>query len=217
MSIEQLRNLMQIPYDASAEEIKQRFDKIAQILINHAYIQRGEKQFFIDEIEFYYFSKKHPDLITYPRNTSALQWYRNSFFGVDLTFESHIETEFVDGDLCFTLQKGNPSFGGILFRKLSDNEVIDGPRLCANKLFGVLDATQHPKDYPILKIDESTDRARSICKAARTKIVSKTDDDTITKRVKSILWNNWYKEEVNIDLIDSFKTYIDAEYKYFAK
>jgi hypothetical protein len=217
-TFDNLTKLMKISSTESEEDFQRIFHDIADILINHAYIQRGEKQYYIDEIEFYYYSKKHPDLITYPRRTSALQWYRNAFFGVDLTFESYIETEIVDGDLCYTLEKGNPSFGGILLRKLSHNgTVISGPRLCANKLFDVLDATHLPEDYPLLKIEESKNRGCAIGQAARTNIVSKKDEETINKKVKSILWNNWYKEEFNTDLVDAFKTYINAEYKFFAK
>jgi hypothetical protein len=217
-SIEELKELMRISPDASPEEIRKRFGEIADVLIKRTYIQRGTERFDIDEIEFYYYNKNHRDLITYPRKTSALQWYRNAFFGVDLTFESNIETEIVDGDLCFTLEKGNPSFGGILLRKLNHNGiVISGPRLCANKLFDVLDATHFPDDYPLLKIDKSKDRDYSIKPAARTNIVSKKDEETINKKVKNILWNNWYKEEFSDNLVEDFKTYIDAEYKYFAK
>jgi hypothetical protein len=217
-SIEELKELMRIPSDALPEDIKGRFEKIAEILINHAYIQRGKEQYYINEIEFYYYNKNHRDMITYPRKTSALQWYRNAFFGVDLTFKSNVETEIIDGDLCYSLEKGNPSYGGILLRKLSHNgTVISGPRLCANELFDVLDAIHLPKDYPLLKIDESKNRGCAIGQAARTNIVSKKDEETINKKVKSILWNNWYKEEFNTDLVDAFKTYINAEYKFFAK
>jgi hypothetical protein len=217
-SIEELKELMRISPDASPEEIRKRFGEIADVLIKRTYIQRGTERFDIDEIEFYYYNKNHRDLITYPRKTSALQWYRNAFFGVDLTFESNIETEIVDGDLCFTLEKGNPSFGGVLIRKINDNgTIISKPRLCANRLFDVLDATHLPEDYPLLKIEESKNRGCAIGQAARTNIVSKKDEETINKKVKSILWNNWYKEEFNTDLVDAFKTYINAEYKFFAK
>jgi hypothetical protein len=217
-SIDELKELMRISPDATPDDIKERFDKIANGLIKHTYIQRGKEQFYIDEIEFYYYNRNHRDLITYPRKTSALQWYRNAFFGVDLTFESNIETEIVDGDLCFTLEKGNPSFGGVLIRKINDNgTIISKPRLCANRLFDVLDATHLPEDYPLLKIDDSKGRGCSIGQAARTNIVSKEDEDTINKKVKDILWNNWYKEEFSDNLVEDFKTYIDAKYKYFAK
>jgi hypothetical protein len=215
-SIEELKELMRIPSDALPQDIKGIFEKIAEILINHAYIQRGKERYYINEIEFYYYNKNHRDIITYPRETSALQWYRNAFFGVDLTFESNVETEIIDDDLCYSLEKGNPSYGGILIRKLSHNgTVISGPRLCANKLFDILDATHLPEDYPLLKIDELKDRGCSIDNAARTNIVSKSDEETINKKVKNILWNNWYEEEFSDNLVKDFKTYIDAKYKYF--
>jgi hypothetical protein len=59
------------------------------------------------------------------------------------------------------------------------------------------------------------DRGCYIDIAARTNIVSKSDEETINKKVKNILWNNWYEEEFSDNLVKDFETYIDAKYKYF--
>lgn len=81
--IEELKSLLCIGGSASEEEIIKSFDRIAELLINHAIIRRGERSFRIEEIEFYFYNNQHRDLITYPRITKPMQWYRNAFFGME--------------------------------------------------------------------------------------------------------------------------------------
>jgi hypothetical protein len=72
-SIEELKELMRISPDALPEEIRKRFEEIADALINHVYIQYGEQRYYFEEIEFYYYNKNHRDLITYPLNPQPLE------------------------------------------------------------------------------------------------------------------------------------------------
>lgn len=112
------------------------FAKIAKILMNNYVIKKGENiSYEIVEIEFYLFDPGHPDVITYPRNCAAGQWFFHQS-GVDLTFASTTE-----------------QFGGILIRglrKMSDNKLFLGPQKCVNELWDKFDAFKVDSNYPVL-------------------------------------------------------------------
>jgi len=211
--IEYLKKLLCISPNASDSEIKKTFGEIAELLINHALIRRAEKSFRIEEIEFYYYNNQHRDLITYPRNTKPMQWYRNAFFGVDLTFKSKLKTQIYDGKECFSLD-GSPSFGGILIRRLScDGTIIDKPRNCANALFDVLDASHAPIDYPVLVIEEQG-RGLNI-EPPQKRTIKEFSIDMAKKKVESILWNNWYiNEQLEDWMVNEFLHFANQPYKY---
>lgn len=214
--IEELKSLLCIGGSASEEEIIKSFDRIAELLINHAIIRRGERSFRIEEIEFYFYNNQHRDLITYPRITKPLQWYRNAFFGVDLTFDSKMGTTYEDGELLYTLD-GSPCFGGILIRRLSCNgKITDKPRNCANALFDILDAAQISDNYPILEI-EGYVRGMHIDTKPRTNILKECTEEMAKKKVETILWNNFYVNESAEDwMVNEFIKFVDRPYKYYS-
>ncbi len=109
------------------------FTRIAERLLNGSRLIVGQRPYRLVEIEFYYWSKDHPDPFTHrdPIQFHIGHWYFHrthgvyrggSFKGLDLTF-GH-------GD----------ASGGILIRGIEtpDGTLIDGPSLCVDHL---LDAT----------------------------------------------------------------------------
>lgn len=115
------------------------FREIANLLMNKCVISKGEVKYEIVEIEFYLFTPSHQDLITYPRDTKAGQWFFHQS-GVDLTFESD-----------------NEHFGGILIRGLRDIETRQltlGPQKCVDLLWNKFNAFDcNASEYPIISSD----------------------------------------------------------------
>ncbi len=109
------------------------FSHIAERLLNGSRLVVGRQPHRLVEIEFYYWSKAHPDPFTHrdPIQFHIGHWYFHrthgvyrggSFKGVDLTFG------------------GDAASGGILIRGVEtpSGALIDGPSLCVDYL---LDAT----------------------------------------------------------------------------
>lgn len=120
------------------------FKEIADLLMNKCVISKGSINYEILEIEFYLFTPNHQDIITYPRNTKAGQWFFHQS-GVDLTFECNTE-----------------HFGGILIRGLRNVETGQltlGPQKCVDLLWNKFDAFEVlENEYPIINIaDEKLD------------------------------------------------------------
>lgn len=111
------------------------FQSIADDLLNHVLIAKGDKLYEIIEIEFYLFSPKHPDVITYPRHIDGGQWFFHQS-GVDLSFKSN-----------------DTVFGGILIRGIREHKddatPVVGPLKCVDLLWDRFDAfTPSPDSYP---------------------------------------------------------------------
>jgi 3-methyladenine DNA glycosylase Mpg len=111
------------------------FTRIAEQLLNSSRLVVGRQPYRLVEIEFYYWSKAHPDPFTHrnPIQFDIGHWYFHrthgvyrggSFKGLDLTFG-----------------QGDAS-GGILIRGIqtSDGTLIDGPSLCVDHLLHVTGA-----------------------------------------------------------------------------
>lgn len=127
----------------SSEEIHKYFSEVAELLMNNYLISKRDINYEIVEIEFYLFSPNHQDIITYPRNSKAGEWFFHQS-GVDLTFES----------------KDN-QFGGILIRGIKritrreegDNRplLILGPQKCVDELWDAFNAfSGNAFDYPLI-------------------------------------------------------------------
>lgn len=118
------------------------FRSIANDLLNHVLIAKGEKLYEIIDIEFYLFSPKHPDVITYPRHIDGGQWFFHQS-GVDLSFKSD-----------------DTIFGGILIRGIREHNEgatpVIGPLKCIDLLWDRFDAfALNPESYPrIIKSDK---------------------------------------------------------------
>lgn len=139
------------------------FDNIAKILMTQCVISKGETKYEIVEIEFYLYSKEHQDVITYPRELAAGQWYFHQS-GVDLTFESNTE-----------------HFGGILIRgvrNISTDELTLGPQKCVNLLWDKADAFKVINDdYPTIidYIERLDDNIRTFPRWISVKEETKTE------------------------------------------
>lgn len=120
------------------DNLSDYFKGIADLLMNKFVISKGTDKYEIIEMEFYLVAPNHPDVITYPRNCKAGQWFFHQS-GVDLTFETT-----------------KNQFGGILIRGLrkidGDREQIFGPLKCVAKLWDVFDAFDRvPSEYPVIE------------------------------------------------------------------
>lgn len=155
--LEEFRNAMRIPADASAEYIKQTFERVAEVLKSGCVIEyKGEEYRYVD-FEFYFYNRNHQDISVHPRESEALCWYVNDFGGIDLNFESKIKKMVVPKGKTWSFKyelTEESYFGGILIRqiqRLSDKVVFDGPLKVA-ELFRTIDATSPKQDNPILKM-----------------------------------------------------------------
>ncbi len=98
------------------------FKRIAEDLINHYCINCDGKEFYLAEIEFYYYqdNMKEPwNMVTYARtgkNAGELFFHLS---GVDICFNS-------------TYGNGSAQFGGILIRSIinEENKLVTGPLNC---------------------------------------------------------------------------------------
>lgn len=113
---------------STQEKIIEVFNKIAGKLLCNYHIVKGENTYDFLEIEFYFYSPNHRDLITYPRNGRKPGMWFFHMSGVDITFGSNDK----EGD--------NPlMYGGILIRSIFKTsgvkKYICGPMKCVDELF----------------------------------------------------------------------------------
>ena len=113
---------------STQEKIIEVFDEIANKLFRNYHIVKGDDTYEFLEIEFYFYSPNHRDLITYPRNGRKPGMWFFHMSGVDITFGSNDK----EGD--------NPlMYGGILIRSIfktsGDKKYICGPMKCVDELF----------------------------------------------------------------------------------
>lgn len=144
----ELRILLRMEEVKNMSEIKTRFKEIANILFKDFHIEKGDVRYDFLEVEFYFFSKEHPDFITYPRNTKAGEWFFH-ISGVDISFESKKEKREGKEIAIFG--------GGILVRSIlkEGQKVIAGPYKCVDELFDKFDAfSTNLENFPILKPNE---------------------------------------------------------------
>jgi hypothetical protein len=110
----------------NSDEIHKYFSETADLLMNNYVISKHGIEYEIVEIEFYLFTPEHPDVITYPRDCVAGQWFFHQS-GVDLTFATT-----------------DKQFGGILIRGLRETQgerkQVFGPQNCVNLLWDKFNA-----------------------------------------------------------------------------
>ena len=82
--IEKLQELLQMK---NVEDVKKQFKEIANMLFQDFHIEKEGVRYDFLEVEFYFYNEKHPDFITYPRNTKAGEWFFH-MSGVDISFKS---------------------------------------------------------------------------------------------------------------------------------
>ena len=120
----------------SHEEIEEKFDEIAEILLTKTKIVKGTREYYITDIEFYLYCDGHEDIITYPRNCEAGDWFFHDS-GVDISFGSNLS--FKDDK---AILENNSFFGGILLRGIkpvggysSSKNLTDAPKNIVDELF----------------------------------------------------------------------------------
>lgn len=223
-NIEDLRNLLRQEWLLDGGNIEKKFQNLASILLHDVVILKGNKKYRLTDIEFYFYCPAHQDIITYPRNSKAGEWFFHSS-GVDLSFESHIEMRKKPstGKLtpCLTTDS---AFGGILIRGIKsttstsrDREEtykLNGPMKVCEELFDKFDAFGNVANFPRL-IVESHDDEPSIKSSHRINL--KPASKTSQEKVSSILANNYCSHESGITLdrmAIEFDKYLAANYRY---
>lgn len=152
-----LEKLLDLSELASDKEVKNRFEQLATVLFRNHHIQKGDVRYDFLEIEFYYYSREHRDIVTYPRTANVGECFFH-MSGVDITFKSESEyrkepsSKVAEGDF----------FGGILIRSLLRHEkgiskIITGPYNCMDDLFDKFNALDIPQNSPCVVLNEATD------------------------------------------------------------
>lgn len=212
-----LKDLLSMRGVESEMDIEQRFSDIAEILLAKTAIRKGERYYFLTDIEFYWFSKNHKDTITYPRKCNAGDWFFHNS-GVDIAFESYVRTPIKNGKRKPVLN-GTERFGGILIRGmkpetnwLAEGEVktFDGPYKAVDELFDRFSAIEMPSDFPILVPYNHSGNIQT--SPRKNLLVRKTAEE----KVSGILRGNYYDAEQHLqELTDSFNLYLSKPYRYF--
>lgn len=205
--------------EINTENLPEHFKELAYNLMNNFRIKKSDDLYYrILEVEFYWFSQEHQDLITYQRKTKPGDWFFHQS-GVDICFGSNC-TMNAKGQV--SMCDENTCFGGILIRsieKIKKNETttpIKGhPQLCCNELFDQFTAFRPTADnikdfeFPFIehyefeqKYDvESKERHFNFSKGERAKY------DSIKK-------DNWAVNTCDVNEID-FKNYLHKPYSFY--
>ena len=223
-NIDDLRNLLRQEWLLDGSNIEKKFQDLASILLHNVVILKGIKKYKLTDIEFYFYCPTHQDIITYPRNSKAGEWFFHSS-GVDLSFESNVpmREKASTGKLvpCLT---SDSAFGGILIRGIkhigcfSDHQEekykLNGPMKVCEELFDKFDAFDNPDDFPriILEKHNATSHIKSNHRV-NLKSASKTTKD----KVASILANNYCSNDsgsTQDELVIEFNKYLTANYRF---
>jgi agmatine/peptidylarginine deiminase len=199
-----------------ASDIEAQFEQIAQMLFESFAIQKGKTKYLFKEIEFYFYSNNHRDIITYPRISKPLCFYKNEFGGIDLNFDSRIGI--VDNaDKRKKTKKyildDNACFGGILIRQLiriseEGRDVIRGPLACADELFKREEATGMDMEPCLVEQDNGM---VGMISDARINLLSR--EQKVEDKVNSILGKYLEHPEKEV-LYNAFAEYKDKPYRY---
>ena len=223
-NIDDLRNLLRQEWLLDGSNIEKKFQDLASILLHNVVILKGNKKYKLTDIEFYFYCPTHQDIITYPRNSKAGEWFFHSS-GVDLSFESNVpmREKASTGKLvpCLT---SDSAFGGILIRGIkhigcfSDHQEekykLNGPMKVCEELFDKFDAFDNPDDFPriIFEKHNATSHIKSNHRV-NLKSASKTTKD----KVASILANNYCSNDsgsTQDELVIEFNKYLTANYRF---
>lgn len=199
------------------EDYQKAFEEIADILLHKIAIRKGDKEYWIKEVEFYLYNNNHRDIITYPRVCEAGQWFFHSS-GVDISFESYVKTEQDEQGLFRPVIDEKAFFGGILIRSIypanNSSEVskkfkLDGPYKVEWTLFDQFDAFNEVKDFPHLISRQET--SHDLKSDKRRNLLTKGKSEE--QKVHDILKYNYKESEIPDDeLVKSFKDYLEKQY-----
>ncbi len=193
------------------DQISDRFRDLAEILLKDIKIQKGGQKYLITEIEFYWYTDGHRDIITYPRKCSEGNWYFHSS-GVDISFKSNVTLP-KEGDGKRPVLDENARFGGILIRGIKPDgwdyigkvDSLSGhPLNVVDELFDCFDAFGNPDDLPKLIAEPHS----AVIQAKKREGLQK---DTPENKVKKIV-NNYKKGSIT----DEFQKELVRSYAKFA-
>ena len=144
--------------NSTQDKINEVFNEIANKLFRSYHIKKGKSTYDLLEIEFYFYSCNHKDLITYPRNSNKPGMWFFHMSGVDITFGSNKNED------------NHPlMYGGILIRSIVKTpedsstlpKYICGPMKCVDELFDYIyafDGDISRADIPFIEENEKKDK-----------------------------------------------------------
>lgn len=211
---------------STLDEIKKCFDEMAKQLFCNYHIVKGENTYDILEIEFYFYSPKHRDLITYPRKSTKPGMWFFHMSGVDITFGTD-------------LKEGEPPlmYGGILIRSIVKTKgdgselpkYICGPMNCVDELFDYIyafDGEVSRADIPYIEEkEEKEDFTPKSCgryipvlfEKDSSKVKSKFEE--LKKRRIEIDWKDFPELKDDFDKNEytekEFVDYLKCPYRYY--
>lgn len=207
--VKKLQELLRIEEGKSEDEVKKQFKEIADMLFQDFHIEKRNVRYDFLEVEFYFYNEKHPDFITYPRNTKAGEWFFH-MSGVDISFESKKDER--EGKEVAVLG------GGILVRSIlkkkegEEEQVIAGPYKCMDELFDRFDAfSTKLKNFPILKPNEKQEMKIESCVRWIPPYTGKFDEAKIKRKEKELSERYSEFESKRSD----FERLVKENYRYY--
>lgn len=196
------------------------FDDIAKILLNKVAICKGEKIFYIKDIEFYLYENNHRDIITYPRICKAGQWFFHPS-GIDISFESSVEVNSNDYELFQPILNEDAFFGGVLIRAIYPADKapsdackynLDGPHKVEWALFDSFDAFNEVIDFPHLIECKHKHEIKPIPNFRKN---LKLKENDYRKKIETIL-NSYYENRLisKDEWINVYKCFENKTYRY---
>lgn len=217
--MENLLNALNVEYTT---DMQSNFHDIAEKLMYNYIIKKGKSSYAIVEIEFYYHSPFHPDIITYPRNLGSGRWFFHQS-GVDLTFDSK-STRLKNG---YVTNPREAVFGGILIRGLYNYNIDKpaytfGPQKCVNTLWQDLGAFSESDGYPVIeRVPEGVIRRRiqeykRCINIKQDKEIAKVKEwaKRVGKNLDDMLESD-FDDMLESDLKNEFDKIINAKYRFF--
>ena len=209
------------------ESQNKNFNELAEIILENIAIQKGNDLYIPREIEFYLYSSKHQDIITYPRNSCGGEWFFHPSC-VDITFESNVDIRPNSKGVDMPYLTDDAFFGGILIRAIdkidkSNGVVIKsfvGPIKVLDELFDQFNAFNKPDNFPSIidhpyKLEKNGQhKSGSRYNLLRDK---KNIEKNSEKKVNDIIKYNYsgpQNTDLNNKLIRCFKHFLNAKYRY---
>lgn len=194
------------------------FDDIAKILLNKVAIRKGEKIFYIKDIEFYLYENNHRDIVTYPRICKAGQWFFHPS-GIDISFESSVDVKSNDFELFQPILREDAFFGGVLIRAIYPADKapsdackynLDGPHKVEWALFDSFDAFNEVTDFPhLIECEHKIEYITKVRKNLKLK------ENDYRKKIETIL-NSYYENRLisKDEWINVYKCFENKTYRY---
>ena len=214
MSIEELKQLFANPLDYVSGNVldADKCRQLAEDLMKRFWIKKGDRHYWIKDIEFYIYCDSHRDIITYPRNCEAGSWFLHDS-GVDITFQSKTDyAKHPHSKRWKPRLTKNSVFGGILIREIERVEKLElpdgavesfkGPWLSRNELFYSIDAFQTDPLFPHLE-------PSAYEKPGEVKVLEKREGfpDNAAKKISTIKYNYSIVDIPDEELIAAYDEY----------